>query len=488
MDSNNIPNVVQNYVNGEWVSSATGKYIDVTDPATGEVITKTPVSSKSEFDQVVEHAKNAFPAWRETPPVERARYFFKLKELLELNFEELARILSIENGKTLYEARGSVRRGIENIESACGIPTTMQGYNLEDVAKGIDCSAVRQPMGVFGCITPFNFPAMVPLWFFPTAVACGNTFIVKPSEQTPLSQVKMFELIHEAGFPPGVINLINGDAECANAMIDHPDIVGVSFVGSSKVAEYVYTRASANRKRVQALGGAKNYSIVMPDAVMDKTVEALIDSTFGCAGERCLATSTVLAVGDAYDTIKGKLVEAAKKLRLGRGLDPDTDLGPVISAAHKENIIKAITAGVEEGATLLLDGRYAKSEKYPNGYFLGPTIFDNVKPDMDLTQEEIFGPVMAIMKVKGLDEAIEIIHGNKYGNASSIFTQSGPAARKFKYEVGISMLGINIGIAAPMAFFVFGGKKNSFFGDLKAYGRDGVEFYTDKRVVITRWF
>jgi malonate-semialdehyde dehydrogenase (acetylating)/methylmalonate-semialdehyde dehydrogenase len=351
----------------------------------------------------------------------------------------------------------------------------MEGSNLEDIAEGIDCVAVRQPLGVFGCITPFNFPAMVPLWFFPTAVACGNTFIVKPSEQTPLCQVRIFELLDEAGFPPGVINLINGDAECAEAMLEHPDIEGVSFVGSSAVAENVYRRGSENGKRIQALGGAKNFTVIMPDADISKTVPALINSAFGCAGERCLATSILLTVGNGYEALKDPLIQATKKLKIGNGLNKSVDMGPVISAKHKQRVLQYIEQGITEGARLLLDGRGIVVEEHPDGFYVGPTIFDEVTPDMTIASEEIFGPVRVIQK-------------NQYGNASSIFTQSGGAARKFKYEVGISMLGINIGIAAPMAFFMFGGAKKSFFGDLKAYGHDGIEFYTDKRIVISRWF
>jgi len=321
------------------------------------------------------------------------------------------------------------------------------------------------------------------LWFFPTAVACGNTFVVKTSEQTPLCQARIFELLEEAGFPPGVINLVNGDAEVAKAMLEHPDIKGVSFVGSSKVAQQIYRRASENGKRVQALGGAKNFTVVMPDAMMDKTVSVLIDSAFGNAGERCLATAIVLTVGSAYDMIRDALVDTAKKMKIGNGLDDSVTLGPVISAAHRERVIGYINKGIQEGAKILLDGRKAVVPEYPNGYYVGPTVFDDV-----IAKEEIFGPVLGIMRVNDLDEALSIIHNCQYGNTCSIFTQSGPAARKFRYEAGISMLGINIGVAAPMAFFTFGGAKNSFYGDLKAYGRDGVEFYTDKRIVIERWF
>jgi malonate-semialdehyde dehydrogenase (acetylating)/methylmalonate-semialdehyde dehydrogenase len=488
LNSNKIPRLIQNYVNGKWIASSSDRFLDVTNPATGKVISRLPLSTRVELDNVMAAAKGAFHEWRRTPPVVRAGHFFKLKSLLEDNFEDLARILTIENGKTIPESRGSVRRGIQNVETACGIPTAMQGSNLEDIAEGIDCAAVRQPLGVFGCITPFNFPAMVPLWFFPTAVACGNTFIVKPSEQTPLCQVRIFELLEEAGFPPGVINLINGDAECAEAMLDHPDIAGISFVGSSVVAEHVYKRGGENGKRVQALGGAKNFAVIMPDADISKTIPALINSVFGCAGERCLAISVLLAVGNGYEALKDPLIQAAKKLKIGSGLDKSVDMGPVISEKHKQRVVQYIEQGNREGARLLLDGRGIVVEDHPNGYYVGPTIFDEVTPDMTIANEEIFGPVLGIIRVQDLDEALTIIQKNRYGNASSIFTQSGAAARKFKYNVGISMLGINIGIAAPMAFFMFGGAKKSFFGDLKAYGNDGIEFYTDKRIVISRWF
>ncbi len=480
--------VLPNYIGGKWVESTAGKKLDVINPATGEKLAAVALSSKQEMDKAIAAAKNAFPAWRNTPPVVRARYFFKLKELLEKDFENLSTILTMENGKTLAEARGSVRRGIENVEAACGIPTLMQGYVLEDIASGIDCQAVRQPMGVFGCITPFNFPAMVPLWFFPTAVACGNTFVVKPSEQTPLSQKRLFELVDEAGFPPGVINLVNGDGEAAKALISNPDIRGVSFVGSSAVAESIYREASNNGKRVQALGGAKNFVVVMPDCELESTVSNLIDSIYGCAGERCLAASVLLTVGDIHDKFRDKLVQIAKSLKIGNGLDESVKFGPVISQKHKDRVLSYIEKGVKEGAELVLDGRGIKVPDCPNGFFVGPTVFDKVKPTMTIAREEIFGPVASLINVKDLDEALSIIHQNEYGNATSIFTTSGKAVRQFTHDVGISMIGVNIGVAAPMAFFMFGGTKKSFFGDLKAYGRDGIEFYTDKRVIISRWF
>ena len=483
-----ISPVIANYINGKWVESSSTNCLEVINPATCEPLGTVKLSIKAEVNLAVKTAKESFWEWRQTPAVVRARYLFKLKELLEKDFENLARILTTENGKTISEARGSVRRGIENVEAACGTPTLMQGTNLEDVAPGIDCEVVRQPLGVYACITPFNFPVMVPLWFFPLAVACGNTFIVKPSEQTPLSQNRVFELIDEIGFPPGVINLVNGSTEAARALIDNPDVVGISFVGSSKVAESVYREASAAGKRVQALGGAKNFVVVMPDCDLDKTVSTLIDSIYGCAGERCLAASIVLAVGDIYEPLKQKLVDAAKKLKLGDGLLDGTGMGPVISKQHKERVISYIDRGIKEGAELILDGRKPEVVGKLPGFFVGPTVFDKVTTDMTIAREEIFGPVACLIRAKDIDEALKLIHQNEYGNATAIFTSSGINVRKFKYESGISMIGVNVGVPAPMAFFMFGGAKKSFFGDLKAYGKDGIEFYTDKRVIISRWF
>ena len=480
--------VVPNYVDGRWIESISTECLEVINPATREQLAIVKPAAKAEVDEAVRAAKRAFTQWRQTPPIVRARYFFKLRELLERDFEEISQILTSENGKTIAEARGSVRRGIENVEVACGVPSLMQGANLEDVASGVDCEVVRQPLGVFSCITPFNFPAMVPLWFFPLAVACGNTFVVKPSEQTPMSQKKIFELVDEVGFPPGVINLINGAGDAARALIANPDVVGISFVGSSKIAESVYREASAKGKRVQALGGAKNFVVVMPDCDLDKSVANLIDSIYGCAGERCLAASIVLTVGDIHEPLKRKLVEAAKKLKIGNGLSESVTLGPVISQKHKERVISYIEQGIKDGAALVLDGRKPQVAGNLRGFFLGPTVFDNVTPEMTISREEIFGPVACLMKVNDIDEALRVIQQGEYGNATSIFTQSGKAVRKFKYEAGISMIGVNIGVPAPMAFFMFGGAKRSFFGDLKAYGRDGIEFYTDKRIIISRWF
>ena len=478
---------LRNYIGGEWVGPAAADYLDITNPATGEPLGRVPLSGAREVDQAVAAAQTAFLKWREVPPVVRARYLFKLKALMEEQFDDIAATVTRENGKTLDEAKGSVRRGIENVEHACGIPTLMMGKALEDVAAGIDCAYVRQPLGVFAAITPFNFPAMVPCWFWPYAIATGNTFILKPSEQVPFSPTRIVELGHEAGIPPGVLNLVHGAKDAVNALLAHPGIAGISFVGSSPVAQYVYQEAAKYGKRVQALGGAKNHIIVMPDADLDRAVANVTESMFGCAGQRCLAGSVVVAAGKAYEPFREKLLDSAKSLRLGYGLEPGVNMGPVVSARHKEKVLSYVEAGRKDGATLLLDGRGTKVAKHPRGHFVGPTVFDDVQPDMTIGTEEIFGPVASVTHVSNLDEGIERVQRSGFANATSIFTQSGKAAREFRYRVGVSMIGVNIGVAAPMAFFPFGGTKGSFFGDLKAHGQDSVEFYTDKKVVISRW-
>ena len=478
---------LRNYIGGAWVAPAAADYLDLTNPATGEQLGRVPLSGAREVDQAVAAAQTAFLKWREVPPVVRARYLFKLKFLIEAQFDDIAATVTRENGKTLDEARGSVRRGIENVEHACGIPTLMMGKALEDVAAGIDCEYIRQPLGVFAAITPFNFPAMVPCWFWPYAIATGNTFILKPSEQVPFSPTRIVELAHEAGIPAGVLNLVHGGKEAVNALLAHPGIAGISFVGSSPVAKYVYQEAGKYGKRVQALGGAKNHIIVMPDADLDRAVANVTESMFGCAGQRCLAGSVVVAAGTAYEPFRERLLSAAKDLRLGYGLEPGVSMGPVVSAKHKEKVLSYVEAGRKDGATLLLDGRASKVEKHPRGHFVGPTVFDGVQPDMTIGKEEIFGPVASVTHVSNLDEGIEMIQRSGFANATSIFTTSGKAAREFRYRVGVSMIGVNIGVAAPMAFFPFGGTKGSFFGDLKAHGQDSIEFYTDKKVVISRW-
>ena len=478
---------IPNHIDGAWVDASGSESLPLTDPATGELLAQVPLSTRADVGLAVDAASRAFPDWRATPPVERARVLFRLKTLLEENLEELAVSLTREHGKNVAESRGEVRRGIENIEHACGIPTLMMGTTLEDVAPGIDCETIRQPLGVFAGITPYNFPVMVPMWFWPYAVATGNTFVLKPSEQDALTHQRVVELAVEAGLPRGVLNIVHGQQEAAVALLEHPDIKGVSFVGSSGVAKSVYAKGAENGKRVQALGGAKNHMVVLPDADYELATEAIVSSVFASTGQRCLAGSIIVAAGDAYEPMREQILDRAASLRLGYGLEEGVDLGPLISAAHRERVAGYIDQGTREGATLLLDGRDAAVRDYPDGHWLGPTIFDKVGPDMSIGREEIFGPVAGITHVASLEAAIELMHRNHYGNATSIFTTSGRAAREFRYHAGISMIGVNVGVAAPMAFFPFGGTRGSFYGDLKAQGQDAIDFYTDKRVVISRW-
>ena len=477
-----------NFVGGRWVASRAAESLDVHNPATGEIIAKTPLSTGEDLDAAVQAAKKAFPAWRDTPVVVRARAMFRFRQLLEDHFEELAATVTREHGKTLDEARGSVRRGIECVEVACGTPSLMMGYGLENIASGIDCNVIRQPLGVCAAIAPFNFPAMVPLWFLPFAVATGNTFIVKPSEQVPLTQRLMVQLLEQCGLPPGVVSLVNGGRSVVEAICDHPDIRAVSFVGSTAVAKAVYQRGTNAGKRVQALGGAKNFIVVMPDADLDRTIEIITESFFGCAGERCLAGSVLLPVGPVHAEARERLTAAARALRVGDGSQDGVGMGPVISAGHRKRVVGYIEKGIAEGAKLVLDGRSNPVADRPNGFFLGPTLFDDVTPAMTIGREEIFGPVASITPVKTLEDAIAVMHAHPNANATSIFTSSGKAAREYARLATASMVGVNIGVAAPMAQFPFGGAKDSFFGDLKAHGRDAYEFYTDKKVVISRWF
>lgn len=479
---------LRNYIGGQWVSAEAIEVLEVRNPATDETLALVPLSGKADVDAAVAQARAAFPAWRATPPQERARYFFKLQQVLDAHREELARLITTEMGKTLDDARGEVLRGIENVETACGIPSLMMGYSLEDgAARGIDEEVIFQPLGVFAAIAPFNFPFMIAFWFWPYAVACGNTFILKPSEQDPIVQQRVFELIEQVGFPPGVINLVNGGKETVNALLDHPAIKGISFVGSTRTAEYVYARASASGKRVQASGGAKNALVIMPDANWDAHLATMINSCFGSAGQRCLANSRIFPVAQAHDQAREHLTRAAAQLRLGSGLQPGVEMGPVVSAAARERIVAAITQGVEEGAEAVLDGRKVAVPNYPRGYFVGPTILDAVRPEMRIYQEEIFGPVISMTPLGSLNEAIDLINAHDYGNAASIFTRSGFAAREFRYRVETGNIGINVGVAAPMAYFPFSGAKRSFFGSLHPQGRDAVRFYTESKVVITRW-
>lgn len=480
---------VRNFVNGEWVDSSTSKWLDVKNPATTDTIAKVPLSTKAEMDAAIDAAQDAWWAWRETPPVSRARFMFNLKQIMEREFENIARVISQEQGKTIDEARGETRRCVENVEVASGITTLQMGYNLEDgAAANIDEEVIISPLGVFGVICPFNFPGMVPFWFWPYAVATGNTFIVKPSEQVPLTTQYMFKLIEEAGFPPGVVNLVNGREDVVNAMFESSKMRGISFVGSTPVAKWIYKRGGETGKRVQAQGGAKNSLVVMPDAKLDNTVNNMLASFYGCAGQRCLAGSNLVAVGDIADPLLKKFVDASKKLKVGYGLDESSNMGPVISEAAKKKVLGYIDQGVKDGAKLLIDGRNIKVPGYEKGYFIGPTVFDNVTPDMKIAKEEIFGPVVSFLRMKQLDDAIEFIHKSPFGNAASIYTQNGKWARDFRYKVQCGNIGINIGIVAAMAYFPFGGYKDSFFGSLHGQGQDAVSFYTDRKVVITRWF
>jgi malonate-semialdehyde dehydrogenase (acetylating)/methylmalonate-semialdehyde dehydrogenase len=482
--------VLKNYVNGEWVESKSTQTLDVVNPATTEVLGRVPLSTRADVEEAIRYAAEAYEEWRETPPLTRARYMFTLKSLMEDHFEEVSQILTKEHGKTLDEARGEVRRAIECVEHAAGIPTLMMGYNSETIAPGLDEECILQPLGVFCCLPPSNFPSMIPYWFMPYGVACGNTYIIKPSSEVPMTQNKMFELIDEAGFPPGVINLVNGSKEVSDALLESKDVKGVSFVGSTPVARYVYSKATAGGKRAQCQGGAKNFLLVMPDALIDSMMPAIMNSVYGCAGQRCLAGANVVAVGDDafYEQLKRKLVESAKKLKTGYGLDETVQMGPLRSKQAKEKVLSYIETGIKEGAELILDGRNLKVPGYENGYFIGPTVFDKVNPKMKIGSEEIFGPVMCLIRAKNFDDALKMIHENPYGNAASIFTQSGKWAREFKHRVQAGDVGINIGIAAPVAFFPFSGWKDSFFGDLHGQGFDAINFFTDRKVVIERWF
>jgi len=478
---------LRNYVGGTWIEERDGESLPVMNPATAREIAQVPLAAKESVEGVVAAAQEAFPAWRATPPLERARKFFALRDLMLRDAGVLARIISQDQGKTIEEARGEVQRAIENVEVAAGIPSLMMGYGLEDgAAAGVDEEVVSQPLGVFAGITPFNFPLMVAFWFWPYAVATGNTYVLKPSEQDPVVHQHMFRLIEEAGFPPGVVNLVNGAKETSEALIDHPNVQGVSFVGSTPVAKAVYARAGARGKRAQCGGGAKNFLVVMPDARMDRTVEAVLNSAYGMAGQRCLAGSAVVAVEGVHDAFLEKVRRGAETLRLGSGLDPATDMGPVVSSAAKQRVESYVDLGASEGARLALDGRTATVADYP-GYFVGPTILDAVARDMRVAREEIFGPVLGVLEADSLDDAVETIHGSVFGNAASIFTQRGATAREFRSRVRCGNLGINVGVAAPIAYFPFGGARESFFGTLHGQGRDAVRFFTQHKVVISRW-
>ena len=478
---------LENYVNGAWRRATATEFAEVTNPATAELLARTPLSAASDVEAAVQAAAAAFPAWRHTPPGERIQYLFKLRNLLEENIDELSRIITTENGKTFGEAKAEMRRAIENVEVACGIPTMMQGYNLEDVTPGVDEMQIRQPLGVVAAIVPFNFPAMVTYWFLPYAIACGNTFILKPSERVPLSMRRAFELLEKTGLPKGVVNLVNGGRDAVNALCDHPQVRAISFVGSTPVAKHVYTRSAASGKRMQCQGGAKNHVIVLPDADMDLATQIISDSAFGCAGQRCLAVSVAVTVGEAQKTFRDSIAQASSTIRVGNGLEPGVQMGPVITKESKQRVERLINAGVGEGAKPILDGRGTKIPEYEAGNFVKPTILDGLPSTSQLAHTEIFGPVLSLIHANSIDEAMEFLRRSPYGNQASLFTTSGSAARKFRYEAPAGNIGINIGVAAPMAYFPFSGWKESFFGILHGQGRDAVEFFTESKIVIERW-
>jgi len=478
---------VLNYINGKWQVSESDQVLDIFNPASGDVFSRVVLSTPAEVDRAVNAANNAFINWRNVPATERIQYLFNLKNLLEKNFEDIAEIITLENGKTFSESKGELRRAIENVEVACGIPLMTQGGFSEDIAPGIDEFVIRQPLGVCVIIAPFNFPGMIPFWFLPYALATGNTVIVKPSERTPVTMHKIFELIEQLHLPAGVINMIHGGPDTVNALLDHPFVQAVSFVGSTPVARHIYSRAAQNGKRVQAQGGAKNPIIVLPDADMETSTKIIADSAFGCAGQRCLAASLAITVGDAKHSFTEAISDAANERIVGFGMDKAVQMGPVITTHSKNRIESLIQLAIEEGAQAIIDGRDSKIKGYENGYFIRPTVVDNLNPNGEVARTEIFGPVLGLMHVNTIEEAISLVNTNKYGNMACLFTSNGSSARKFRNQAEAGNIGINIGVAAPMAFFPFSGWKDSFFGTLHGQSNHAVEFYTQTKVVIERW-
>ena len=476
-------------VGGKWIASNATAHQEVYNPSTGEIIALTPLGGKEDLDKAVQAAQKAYLDWKEVPVVERARVMFKFKALLEQHYEEIARCVTKEHGKTLSEARASLQRGIEVVEFACGIPSLMMGDSLENIARNVDCETIRHPLGVCAGISPFNFPAMVPLWMYPIAITCGNSFVLKPSEKVPLTAMMIGDLLSQAGLPDGVFNIVHGGKDCVDAIIEHPLIKAISFVGSTTIAKYIYQNGTANGKRVQAAGGAKNHIIIMPDADIDQTVQALQASAFGCAGERCMAGSLAIPVGDAAEALIPELVASTNRMVIGP-TDGDTvpDMGPLVSGDHLAKVRGLIDKGAKEGATLALDGREIKAAKESKGFFLGPTIFDHAKPEMTIVKEEIFGPVLSMVRVKTLEDAINVGKDCPYGNGAVIYTSSGRNAREFKRHFNAGMIGVNVGVPAPMAWFPFTGWNNSFFGDLHIQGYEGIQFYTQQKMTMTRWF
>jgi malonate-semialdehyde dehydrogenase (acetylating)/methylmalonate-semialdehyde dehydrogenase len=475
------------WIAGRAFSPSTTRYGEVTNPATGEVIRHVPFANREDVDAAVQAARAAFPAWSKSPSLRRARVLMKFRELLDTHKKDLARIVTQEHGKTLADAEGSVTRGMEVVEFATGIPHLLKGEHSENVGTDVDSWSLRTPVGVCVGITPFNFPAMVPMWMFPISIACGNTFVLKPSERDPTLSIRLAELLQEAGLPDGVFNVVHGDKDAVDALLSHPEVNAISFVGSTPIAKYIYETGARNGKRVQALGGAKNHAIVMPDADLDYATEAIIGAGYGSAGERCMAISAVVAVGEAADPLIERLAKRARKVATGPGDAPQSEMGPVITCAARDRITGLIDRGVAEGASLVVDGRKPVIDGYPNGFFVGPTLFDSVTPAMTIYREEIFGPVLCVLRVDSLNDAIAMINANPYANGAAIFTRSGHAARHFEQDAEVGMAGINIPIPVPMSFYSFGGWRNSLFGDLHVHGLDGVRFYTRMKTITSRW-
>ncbi|MEP6657376.1 MAG: CoA-acylating methylmalonate-semialdehyde dehydrogenase, partial [Betaproteobacteria bacterium] len=475
------------WIGGKAVAAQTQRYGEITNPATGEAVRHVPLGNAADVDAAARAALAALPQWKASPALRRARILMRFRELMEQHKSALARIVTEEHGKTLADAEGSITRGIEVVEFACGIAHLLKGEFSENVGTDVDSWSIRQAVGVCAGITPFNFPAMVPMWMFPVAIACGNTFILKPSERDPTMSLRMAELLQEAGLPDGVFNVVHGDKEAVDAILVHPDIKAVSFVGSTPIAKYIYETGARHGKRVQALGGAKNHAIVMPDADLDFATEAIIGAAYGSAGERCMAVSAVIAVGDAADPLRDRLAARVRRIRTGAGTDPDAEMGPVITCAARDRIMGYIDRGVAEGARLVVDGRKPNVTGYEAGFFVGPTLFDEVSAGMSIYRDEIFGPVLVIVRMPALEDAIALVNANPYANGAALFTRSGHAARRFQQQTDVGMLGINVPIPVPMAFYSFGGWRNSLFGDLHVHGMDGVRFYTRGKAVTARW-
>ena len=478
---------IGHFIGGKRVAGASGRTGAVYNPATGERTADVAFASQGEVAAAVSAAAKAFPGWAATPPLQRARVMFRFKEFVERDLDALAKLVTSEHGKVLSDARGSVIRGLEVVEFACGIPHLLKGEFTEAVGRGIDSWSMRQPLGICAGITPFNFPAMVPMWMFPLAIACGNTFILKPSEKDPSTALRLAELLTEAGLPDGVLNVVNGDKEAVDALLADARIASLSFVGSTPVAEYIYRTGTANGKRVQSLGGAKNHMVILPDADLDQAVDALAGAAYGSAGERCMAISVAVAVGKIADPLLAKLRPKAESIKVAPGTDPEAEMGPLVTKAHLDRVRGYVDQGVREGATLALDGRGLKLQGYENGFFIGPCIFDDVKQTMRIYKEEIFGPVLAVVRAPGFDDAVKLVNDHEFGNGAAIFTRDGDAAREFASRAQIGMIGVNVPIPVPMAFHSFGGWKRSLFGDSNMHGLEGVRFYTRLKTVTSRW-